>query len=147
MSFLRSLDITGSALTAERYRTDIILQNLANMSNTNKAENGEPYRRKQVVFEERTLDFNSMLKEQQATLQNSGGVRIKEIVENQSDFRPVYDPTHPNADEEGYVLYPNVNHSEEQIDLMAATRAYEANLAALAVVKAMANKALEIGKG
>lgn len=144
MSFLRSLDITGSALTAERYRTDIILQNLANLSNTRTA-NGEAYRRKQVIFQEQPLDFDSVLTNQKKK-KLDGGVRITELVESQEDFLPVYDPAHPHANEQGYVMYPNVNRTEEQLDLMSATRAYEANLTALGVVKAMAMKALEIGK-
>lgn len=149
MSFLNSLNITGSALTAERFRTDVILQNLANMNNTMTAS-GEPYRRRQVIFEERGLNFDRMLQDQQAAINGSttgtGGVRVKEIVENQSPFKPVYDPSHPHADENGYVLHPNVSHTEEQIDLMAATRAYEANLTALNVVKSMAMRALDIGR-
>jgi flagellar basal-body rod protein FlgC len=75
-----------------------------------------------------------------------GGVRVREIVDSVMDLRPVYDPSHPDADEDGYVYYPNVNNSEEQVDLLAASRAYEAQLSALAVVKAMAGKSLEIGR-
>lgn len=144
MSFLDSMNITGSALTAERFRMDVALQNIANASTTRTA-NGEPYRRKQVVFEERTPDFASILRseEQHVTL---GGVRVKSIEESQRDFTPVYDPTHPDANEDGYVMYPNVNTTEERIDLMAASTAYEANLTALGIVKNLALKALEIGK-
>ncbi len=144
MSFLNSLNIAGSALTAERFRTDIILQNIANAKTTRTAE-GEPYRRKQVVFEERAADFGQALKDEENKL-TQGGVRAAQVVESQQDFTPVYDPTHPDADENGYVMYPNVNTSEEMVDLMAASRAYDANLTALNVVKAMAMKALEIGK-
>ncbi|WP_312643768.1 flagellar basal body rod protein FlgC [Hydrogenoanaerobacterium sp.] len=144
MAFLNSLNIAGSALTAERFRTDIILQNLAN-STTTRTENGEPYRRKQVVFEERGMTFEQNLK-QELNKANSGGVRVAQVVESQNPFTPVYDPTHPHANEDGYVMMPNVNTAEEQVDLMAATRAYEANATALNVVKAMALKALEIGK-
>jgi len=140
MAFMNSLNIIGSALTAERFRTDIITQNLANQ-NTTRTENGDPYRRKQVIFQEREMSFGDRL--QKST---GGGVRVAEVVESQEDFVPVYDPEHPDADEDGYVLYPNVNNSEEQIDLMAASRVYESQIAALSVVKAMASKALEIGK-
>jgi flagellar basal-body rod protein FlgC len=145
MSFLNSLNITGSALTAERFRTDIILQNLANI-NTTRTESGEPYRRKQVVFQERELSFKDFLSNEESALNANGGVRVSQVVESEREFTPVYDPTHPHADENGYVMYPNVNRTEEQVDLMAASRAYEANLTALNVVKAMAMKALEIGK-
>ena len=75
-----------------------------------------------------------------------GGVRVKEVVESEQPFVPVYDPTHPHANEDGYVMMPYVNNTEEQIDLMAASRAYEANTAALSIVKSMAMKGLDIGK-
>ncbi|NLK71229.1 MAG: flagellar basal body rod protein FlgC [Clostridiales bacterium] len=140
MAFMNSLNIIGSALTAERFRTDIISQNLANQ-NTTRTANGEPYRRKQVIFQEREMNFSNSLEKA-----IGGGVRVVEVVESQEDFVPVYDPDHPDADEDGYVLYPNVNNAEEQIDLMAASRVYESQIAALSVVKAMASKALEIGK-
>lgn len=142
MSFLGSLNITGSALTAERYRMDIISQNIAN-AETTRTENGDPYRRQQVVFEE--IGFKDVLKGKMVS-NRGGGVRVKKVVENQNPFVPVYDPSHPHADENGYVMMPNVNKSEEMVDLMAASRAYEANITALNVAKAMAMKALEIGK-
>ena len=140
MAFLNSINIIGSALTAERFRSDIILQNISNQ-NTTRTESGEPYRRKQVIFQEREQSFSDALKKV-----TGGGVRVTEVVESQEDFKPVYDPDHPDADEDGYVYYPNVNNTEEQVDLMDASRVYEANVSALSVVKAMASKALEIGK-
>ena len=139
MAFLGTLDIVGSALTAERYRTDVIMQNIAN-EKTTITENGEPYRRKQVVFQERPLSCQEELNKAK------GGVRIAEVRESDREFKAVYDPTHPQADEEGYVLYPNVDTTEEMIDLMAASNAYEANLTALSVVKAMITKTLEMNK-
>lgn len=142
MSFLKSLDITGSALTAQRYRMDIIAQNIAN-AETTKTKNGDPYRRKQVVLEEK--GFRDVLKGEMVS-NRGGGVRVKKVVESENPFVPVYDPSHPHANEEGYVMMPNVNKSEEMVDLMAASRAYEANITALGVAKAMAMKALEIGK-
>lgn len=145
MSFLSSLDIAGSALTAENYRMSLISQNLANQ-NTTRTSSGEPYRRKQAVFEERSLSFRDTLDGVVQTNSGSGGVRVAEVVESQKDFTPVYDPDHPDANEEGYVMYPNVNNTEEIADLMAATRAYEANITALNAVKAIMTKALEIGK-
>ncbi len=144
MSMLSSLDITGSALTAERFRMNVILQNLANIETTRTAE-GTPYRRRQVVFTEKPIDFQNML-ETERLRRGEGGVHVTKVVESDRDFIPVYDPSHPDANEEGYVLKPNVNRTEEQIDLMAASRAYEANLTALNVIKATALKALEIGK-
>lgn len=144
MAFLSSLDIAGSALTAENYRMQLINQNLSNQ-NTTRTENGEPYRRKQAVFQERSLSFSEVLNGKMVA-QTNGGVRVSEVVESQADFVPVYDPAHPHADENGYVMMPNVNSTEELTDLMAATRAYEANLTALNIVKSIASKALEIGK-
>ena len=140
MAFMDSLNIVGSALTAERFRMNIVLQNIANQ-NTTRTEDGGPYRRKQVVFETREQSFSEILDKAQ-----NGGLRVKEVVENENEFIPVYDPNHPDANEEGYVFYPNVNNAEEQVDLMEASRAYEANVSALSVVKAMATKALEIGR-
>ncbi len=140
MAFLNSLNIIGSALTAERFRSDIINQNIANQT-TIRTEDGEPYRRKQVIFETREQTFDEALKHV-----TGGGVIVKEVVESQEDFVPVYDPDNPEADEEGYVYYPNVNNTEEQVDLLEASRVYEANVSALSVVKAMAAKSLEIGR-
>ena len=145
MAFLNSFNITGSALTAERFRMDIIAQNLANIETTMTPE-GTPYRRKQVVFEEQGMNFQDTLKNQQARYQSGGGVRIKEIQESQEDFIPVYNPTHPHADEDGYVLMPNVDRAEESVDLMAATHSYNANITTVNVIKAMAMKASEILK-
>ena len=144
MGYLDSLNITGSALTAERFRTDIILQNLAHQNTTRTAEGG-PYRRKQVVLRENQLDFKSELGKAM-TKADRGGVYVEEVVESQNPLVPVYDPDHPDANEDGYVMMPNVNSAEEMVDLMAATRAYEANVTALNIAKSMALKALEIGK-
>ena len=140
MAFLNSLNIVGSALTAERFRSNIITQNIANQLTIGK--NGEdPYRRKQVIFQTRPQTFSETL-----DAVSGGGVRVTQVVESQEDFKPVYDPTHPEADEDGYIYYPNVNNTEEQLDLMESTRVYEANVAALSVVKAITSKALEIGR-
>ncbi len=138
-TYLSSLDIVGSALTAQRYRTDVISQYIAYCS-TALSEDVEEYQRKQVVFEERPLTFSE-------TLDNvTGGVEISEVIESERDFKMVYDPDHPLADEQGYVAYPNVDTTEEMIDLMAASTAYEANLTALSVVKSMITKTLDMGK-
>ncbi|MDR0919134.1 MAG: flagellar basal body rod protein FlgC [Oscillospiraceae bacterium] len=138
---LNSLDILGSAITAERLRTEVITQNITNQ-NTTRTANGEgPYLRKNVIFETRELTFNDAL-----TASKGGGVRVKEIVENPNALNPVYDPTHPDADEDGYVMYPNVNNADEQIDLMAASRSLESQIAALSVIKSIAAKTLTIGQ-
>ncbi len=151
MSFCSSLDITGSALTAGRFRTDIILQNIAN-AKTTQTSSGEPYLRQQVIFEEIPMSFGEELEKAQggsgatstSQVATKGGVRLKQVVESDRDFAAVYDPSHPHANEEGYVMYPNVDTTEEMVDLMAAYNAYEANLTALSVTKAMINKTLEL---
>jgi flagellar basal-body rod protein FlgC len=147
MAFLSSLDIVGSALTAQRYRSDVILQNIANARTTRTAAGG-PYRRKQVVFEERPLSFRESLdnaRSRYSRTSRSGGVRIEEMVDSTNELKPVYEPEHPDADADGYVWYPNVDTTEEMVDLMAASTSYDSNLAALAVVKAMISKSLEMG--
>ena len=146
MSFLNSFDISASGLTAERQRLDIASENIAN-SNTTRTESGGPYRRKMVVLQEvpatsfRTR-FNSLLNR----TASKGGVKVTEIVEDQRDLNPVYNPDHPDANEEGYVMMPNVDLVKETIDGMSATRAYEANITAFNAMKLMAQKALDIGK-
>ena len=146
MSLLDSMNLVGSALTAERFRIDVALQNLACQNNTADPATGEePYRRRQVVFQERAVSFQDALKEESARVKG-GGVRVTQVVESQRDFIPVYDPDHPHANEDGYVMMPNVNSTEERIDLMGASNAYEANLTALKLVQNLALKALEIGK-
>ena len=151
MAFLSSLDIAGSALTAERYRADVILQNISNARVT-RTPSGGPYRRQQVIFEERplkTMSFSDHFRH--ACIRNKGagkssGVRVQQMVDSTNEFKPVYDPTHPDADADGYVWYPNVDTTEEIVDLMAASNAYEANLTALNVVKAMIGKSLDMAR-
>ena len=140
MSFCSSLDIVGSALTAERFRTDIITQNIAN-AHTTKTSNGEPYRRQMVTFEEIPLTFSEELDK----AKSAGGVKVSNVTKSDAEFKLIYDPTNPEANAEGYVQSSNVDTTEEQIDLLAASNAYEANLTALSVVKAMINKTIEMG--
>ncbi len=140
MGFLNSLDVSASALTAQRMRMDVISENIAN-ANTTRTENGGPYRRRVSVLQEQPLTFSSILNEAKG-----GGVVVSRIVEDQSDFEYEYDPDHPDADANGYVALPNVDEAEEIIDLMSATRSYEANVTALNATKGMAMKALEIGR-
>ncbi|HOA80689.1 MAG TPA: flagellar basal body rod protein FlgC [Defluviitaleaceae bacterium] len=146
MSFFRSMNVSASGLTAQRLRMDIISQNIANI-NTTRTENGEPYRRKTVLFEERKeqVPFSTVLKNS-IEQHNSSGVRVSAIVEDNSDFQTVYDPEHPDADENGYVRMPNVNIIEEMVNMISANRSYEANVTAINTNKSMALKALEIGR-
>ncbi len=145
MDFLSSFNISGSGLTAQKMRMDVISQNLANAQVT-RTENGTPYRRKMVVLSsiDGSGSFQNSLSRAMAA--NAAGVQVKSIVEDQSPLVPVYDPAHPDANEEGYVMLPNVNTTQEIIDMLAASRAYEANVTAFNATKAMALKALEIGR-
>jgi len=144
MSFLSSMSISASALTATRLRMDVVAENLAN-ADTTRTEHGGPYRRKYVVYQERTNDrgFASFFNKARKA---PGGVRVLQIGRDESDFKLLYDPNHPDADEEGYVRMPNVEVVQEMVDMMSAFRAYEANITALNAFKDMATKTLEIGK-
>lgn len=147
MSVFGALDTSASGMTAERLRTDIIAQNIANVNTTRDAD-GNVYRRKLVVFEEKQKNsFTDVLNSALGSRTNSSkGVKVSQIVEDESEGRMVYDPSHPDANDEGYVMYPNVNTVTEMTDLIDASRAYEANVTALNATKSMALKALEIGK-
>ena len=133
MSFLSSFDISASGMTAERQRLDIASENIAN-SNTTRTASGEgPYRRKMVVLQEvpsTTTSFRSRFNSLLNRTASKGGVRVTEIVEDQRDLQPVYNPDHPDANEEGYVMMPNVDLVKETVDGMSATRSYEANITA-----------------
>jgi flagellar basal-body rod protein FlgC len=140
-----TLAVSASALRAERLRLDVIASNLANASTTRTAEGG-PYRRRNVVFVTQALedDFATEL----ANMAEEGarqGVGVADVIEDPSPFRQVFEPSHPDANAEGYVSYPNVNPVAEMVDLMAATRAYEANVQAVNATKRMAEAALSIG--
>ena len=148
MGLFDSFNISASALTAQRLRMDVISQNIANV-NTTRTEDGTPYRRKTIVFQEKEGDvpFSQYLSEESRTRYLSGGgVRVTGIVEDPSPFREVYDPGHPDADENGIVRMPNVEVISEMVNMISATRAYEANVTALNASKSMALKALEIGR-
>ena len=145
MSAFGAMDISTSGMTAQRLRTDIISQNIANV-NTTRDENGQPYKRRTVVFEEKPSNsFNDYLSVASSSIGN--GVKVSAIVEdNTTPMTMVYDPSHPDADEEGYVYYPNVNTVTEMTNMIDASRAYEANITAFNATKAMTTQALQIGK-
>lgn len=144
MDYLSSLNISGSGLTAQKLRMDVISQNIANAEVT-RTENGDPYRRKMVVLESRKQgSFRDEL--DRITKVKSGGVKVESIIEDSSPLVPVYNPAHPDANEEGYVMMPNVNTAQEMIDMLAASRAYEANVTAFNATKTMALRALDIGR-
>lgn len=147
MSMFGAIDAAASGLTAERLRMDVISNNIANANTTRTAEGGA-YRRKVVVFEPRskeTSKFAQVLANE--TEQQSGqGVRVTGIVADNSPLRTVYNPGHPDANQEGYVEMPNLNIVTEMVDMITASRAYEANVTAVNSAKSMAMKALDIGK-
>jgi flagellar basal-body rod protein FlgC len=145
MNFLDSLTISSSGLTAQRLRMNVISSNLANI-NTTRTPEGGPYQRKDVVFSASPVrqSFQGMLRSQLS--QRLNGVRVAGVI---NDPRPAllrYDPQHPDADEQGYVAMPNINLMEEMVNMISATRSYEANVAAINATKNMALKALEIGR-
>lgn len=145
MSYLSSLNISGSGMTAQKYRLDIVAQNIANAQVT-RTEEGEPYRRKMTVLRSvNTGTFMDALKTATGVVQKAG-VQVQAIIEDESALVPVYDPTHPDANAEGYVLYPNVNTAQEMTDAMGASRAYVANVTAFNATKSLVLKALEIGR-
>ena len=123
---------------------DIISNNIANV-NTTRTENGQPYRRKMPIFQERSSSFKNILLNKQLGLQGKG-VRVIGIKDDMSPFRLVYDPNHPDADNNGYISMPNVNIVKEMVDMISASRGYEANVTAINTAKSMAMKALEIGR-
>jgi flagellar basal-body rod protein FlgC len=133
MRLFDSLEIAGSSLTAHRLWMDLISQNLANV-NTTRTQDGGPYRRKVPIFAERL----------EAAEKGAKGVRVEKIEEDDLPPRMVYQPEHPDADEEGYVAYPNVNVVREMTDMMAATRAYEANLMVVESAKEIWGSAIDV---
>lgn len=147
---LSGFDISASALTAQRFRMDVISSNIAN-AETTRAEfvDGEwvPYKRKLVVMEPKNQQsFAQMLQGEVSKQQGAPGVKVTEVVEDPSPLKRVYNPEHPDSDEEGYVMMPNVDIVKEMVDMISATRSYEANITVLNSSKSMFMKALEIGR-
>jgi flagellar basal-body rod protein FlgC len=143
MDFFTSMDISSSGMTAERTRMNLISSNIANANSTRTNEGG-PYKRKDAIFSavaasqglDRAYNRNAILEAQQ--------VKVTGIREDQSPPRVQYDPSHPDADEKGYVSLPNVNVIEEMVDMVSASRAYEANVTAAQAAKGMALKTLDL---
>lgn len=145
MSVFGTMDISATGMTAQQTRVDTISQNIANVNSTRDAH-GNIYKRKTVVFQEK--DFTAFSDVLGGAMINIGkGVKVAKIInDNDTPVRKVYDPSHPDADEEGYVIYPNVNTVTEMTNLIDATRSYEANVTAFNASKSMIQKALELGK-
>lgn len=148
MSLFSQFNIAASGMTAQRLRTDVISENIANV-NTTRTSDGTPYRRKQVVFSEKgnvTSSFGNVFKAACSSV-SGNGVKVTSIHEDtKTEMSQVYDPAHPDSDENGYVTYPNVSVIQEMTDLIDATRSYEANVTAFNAGKSMASKGLEVGR-
>jgi flagellar basal-body rod protein FlgC len=142
MSMFGGMEISASALTAERLRMDVVAENLANAQTTRGAD-GQPYRRKEVVLQERAASFGASLSSAMSQ-GSSAGVEVAAIAEGQTPLKRVYDPGHPDADAEGYVSMPNVDSVTEMVDLISAQRAYEANVTAMQAAKQMFSRTLEL---
>ena len=152
MAFLSSINVVASGLTAQQLRLDVVSENITNATTT-RTENGGAYRRKMVTFEAipEQETFREVLARTAGTGSNEyrgngGGVRVAQITEDPPDMKMIYDPTHPDANAEGYVEMPNVDMIKEMADAMAATQAYSANITALNTLKAVISKGLEIGR-
>lgn len=151
MAFMSSMNIVTSGMTAQQLRLDVIAENITN-STTTRTEGGEgPYRRKMVVFEsnsdsESFQEIMARAANGMAPGENAGGVRVTGIIEDTSEFELVYDPSHPDANEAGYVAMPNVDTIKEMTDAMAAVQAYSANVTAFNTLKSVIAKGLEIGR-
>lgn len=154
MKLFQSLDTSASALTAQRFRMDVISSNIANAETTRgKYVNGKwvPYRRKMIVVEPNSnQSFRNVLNNVRNKGMNSEpsqyGIKVSAVVEDKTPFKRVFQPNHPDADENGFVYMPNVDILKEMVDMTSATRAYEANVTAINSTKSMLMKALEIGR-
>ncbi len=149
MDLNQTVAISVSALDAQRQRLNVIASNMANVHSTRTPEGG-PYRRRDVVFQSIPVvpRFQSGLKAmtEPGGLKSLDGVRIVRIIEDSRPPQAIYEPGHPDADENGFVLKPNVNVMEEMVNMMAASRAYEANVQAIKAVRSMLTAAMEIGR-
>ncbi len=145
MSYFDSINTSASALTAETLRMDIISKNIAN-ANTTRTANGTPYRRQVVVFQENKMTPFSSFLTNEISKYNKGGVKVTAVIEDKSEFKMLYNPGHPDANEDGYVKMPNVDIMTEMVNMISATRAYEANITSINSTKNMIMKALDIGR-
>lgn len=148
MSMFSAFNVSASGLTAQRYRMDVISENVANASTT-RTEDGTPYRRKGVILETQgqgqQASFRSVLGQAGSRYNTVQGVKVTSVFEDtETEMKQVYDPSHPDADENGYVTYPNVNIVMEMTNLIDASRAYEANSTAFNASKSMALKGLQL---
>ena len=136
-----AINAAASALNVERTRIEVAVSNIANAEST-RGPDGQPYRRRDVVLaSDPVKSFDAALGEANAT-----GVKVAAIVQDQASFRRRYEPSHPDADADGFVSLPNVDAPQEMVDMLGAARAYQANLAAIGLIKEMVSRALELGR-
>ena len=151
MSMFDSMNISASGLTAQRLRMDVISENIANINTTRTAQGG-PYKRRTVLFQEIneqdpfSKNFNEAVKRGIGGTVKGSGVRVSKIVDDNSPGPLMYDPSHPDADEDGYVRMPNVDIVEEMVNMISASRSYEASITAINSTKAMLTKTMELGR-
>ena len=144
MALDKALEISVSAIKSERERMEIISSNIANV-NTTRSIDGGPYKRKIAVLEENPLTFNEELTFAEKRLdKRSGGVRVSDIVDDKTPLQKVYNPSHPDADKDGFVEMPNVNLAKEMVDMVEASRMFEANVTAYNIGKKMVQDTLQI---
>jgi flagellar basal-body rod protein FlgC len=145
MDFFNSIQTSASGLSAQRLRMNLISGNLANV-NTTHTEQGGPYRRKEAIFSAQSINsaFNKILTDRQKS--QFTGVRVDRVYEDPAPPVMKYEPSHPDANEKGYVAMPNINPMEEMVNMISATRGFEANVTAIKAAKDMALKALQIGR-
>ena len=143
MSLFSALSVSASGMSAQRARTELLVENLANAETTRTPEGG-PYRRKDAVFETREVEqpFSSVLASQLSSETN--GVALSEVVVDDSAPERRYLPGHPDADKDGYVAFPHINPAEDMVDLMGAARGYQANVAAMSAVKDMIQRSIDL---
>lgn len=147
MGIFGAIDTSASGLTAERLRMDVISNNIANV-NTTRTEDGSPFRRQLCIFQSRSpghrWPFSASTEKGKSPI--GTGVRVTNVMSDQSPFKLVYDPNHPDADKDGYVRFPNINIVHEMVDMITCTRAYEANVTSINAAKDIVNAALGIGR-
>ena len=148
MSFLSTFNISASGMTAQRLRLDVAAENIANIKTTRTASGG-PYRRKMVRLSTTDRSFSSAFKNAETAALRNGkgqGVKATAVLSDETELKAIYEPDHPDADENGYIRVPNIDMVKEITDSMAASRSYEADITAFNATKLMAQRALEIGR-
>jgi flagellar basal-body rod protein FlgC len=143
-SLFSAISVSSSGMSAERLRAQVLVENIANANTTRTAEGG-PYRRQDVVFETREADapFSSLLSSSMSDTRGTG-VGVSEVIHDTSEPERRYMPGHPDADKDGYVAFPKINPAEDMVDLLGASRSYQANVSAISAVKDMIQRSIDL---